>query len=203
MHHSLIEKTKDYIAPPMGPVLHVRNESDNIRMLEFILNRLTELENSSEPMSIIEHIDISDYAFSYMDNLNLEKDTIPYYNALDMERNLNNRLTELFKNKSYIIDYLPDQKDQIFGTIEHYILYISSNRNCIRSNLYYIHQLFKQNKLTDEQLDLFNIFILALIEQQFFTREDLCRVLGELPLKYEEKHDLFQSSPKKRRLLTI
>jgi hypothetical protein len=202
MHHSLIEKSKDYIAPPMGPLLYVANESDNIKMLEFILNRLTELENSSKPMSIIEHIDISSYVTFYMGKLNLEKETITYYNALDMEINLNNRLAELFKNKSYIIDYLPDQKDQIFGKIEDYTLYISSNRRSIRSNLYHVYQLFKQNKLTTEQLDLFNIYILALIDQQFFTREDLCRVLGELPLKYDETHDLCPSSPKRRRLLT-
>ena len=66
-----------------------------------------------------------------------------------------------------------------------------------------MHELFKKTELTTEQLELFNIYISALIDQQFFTREDLCRAVGELPLKYDETHDLCSSSPKRRRLLII
>jgi hypothetical protein len=176
---AMIEKPYNYTAPSMGPFLYTTNEKDHKKMLYYVLCRLTELEKSTEPVSVLEYFDFSSYAGSYSGNLDLEKESKDFHFQRKLERILEDRLEKLKEIKNYIID-LP--KEQEFGRLGSHYLYIDKYRSSMRSKLYYIHQEYLKNELTSEEIDLFNKYIQALIDQQIFRKDDLCRVFGDLPL---------------------
>jgi len=170
-----IKKDLNYEIPPIGPIIHVyylNNIEQNSRLfLNYVIDRVKELEYSNKPISYMEYNDISSFLFNSFKYVTQEKDTEEHYFYDELIHTTYNKINNLYETRKIYVD-IPQELLTII--LDNLYLTINYERSVIRHSIKNILEYLSNNtNISDDVIIKIKEYIDKVLELEIFKRDDL------------------------------
>jgi hypothetical protein len=167
-----IKKDSNYEIPPIGTIIYGRFERNNsIIFLNFIIDRLNELEQSDKPLSYMEYEDLSMFLYYCINSIIQEKDTEEHYFYDNIVHKACKKIDNLYESRQIYAD-IPNEFLTI--NIDNKLhLEINSSRNMARRYMRDILDYLNNNNVSNESLIKIKEYITKVLELEIFKKDEL------------------------------